>query len=55
MAGFEDGPRLGDQRYTFADTGKLERHLGWRPRVGLDDGLARQVAWQRSFTANLAA
>ncbi len=39
-------PRPGDQRYTSADTSKLYRHLGWRPRIGLDEGLARQVAWQ---------
>jgi nucleoside-diphosphate-sugar epimerase len=39
--------RAGDQRYTFADTGKLQRHLGWQPRVTLDAGLAEQVAWQR--------
>ncbi|HXG11730.1 MAG TPA: NAD-dependent epimerase/dehydratase family protein [Gemmataceae bacterium] len=39
--------RAGDQRYTSADTGKLTRHLGWQPRVGLDEGLARQVEWQR--------
>ena len=43
----QEAARAGDQRYTFADTGKLARHLGWRPRVGLDEGLARQVAWQR--------
>ena len=40
--------RPGDQRYTSADTAKLTRHLGWQPQVGLDEGLARQVAWQRS-------
>jgi nucleoside-diphosphate-sugar epimerase len=39
--------RPGDQRYTCADTTKLTRHLGWRPRIALDEGLARQVAWQR--------
>jgi nucleoside-diphosphate-sugar epimerase len=39
--------RSGDQRSTFADTTKLTRHLGWRPTVGLDEGLARQVDWQR--------
>ncbi|HZT79211.1 MAG TPA: NAD-dependent epimerase/dehydratase family protein [Gemmataceae bacterium] len=38
--------RPGDQRHTFADTGRIRRHLGWQPRVGLDEGLARQVAWQ---------
>jgi nucleoside-diphosphate-sugar epimerase len=39
--------RAGDQRSTFADTTKLHRHLGWRPCISLDEGLARQVAWQR--------
>lgn len=39
--------RPGDQRYTCADTGKIYRHLGWQPRIGLDEGLARQVSWQR--------
>ncbi len=43
--------RPGDQRFTFADTGKLERHLGWRPNVSLDAGLAHQVAWQRGLAA----
>lgn len=40
--------RPGDQRYTCADTAKLGHHLGWRPRVTLDEGLAQQIAWQRS-------
>jgi nucleoside-diphosphate-sugar epimerase len=48
-------PRPGDQRYTFADTGKLHRHLGWQPRVTLDEGLALQVAWQRQMGQALAA
>lgn len=39
--------RPGDQRYTFADTTKLRRHLGWEPRIGLDEGLARQWEWQK--------
>jgi nucleoside-diphosphate-sugar epimerase len=50
----QEAARAGDQRYTFADTGKLARHLGWRPRVGLDEGLARQVAWQRGQGARPA-
>lgn len=41
--------RPGDQRHTTADTAKLQRHLGWRPVVGLDEGLARQVEWQRTL------
>jgi nucleoside-diphosphate-sugar epimerase len=39
--------RPGDQRYTFADTSKLHRHLGWQPRTTLDEGLARQWEWQK--------
>ncbi len=38
--------RAGDQRYTCADTTRLTTHLGWKPSVGLEEGLAKQVAWQ---------
>jgi nucleoside-diphosphate-sugar epimerase len=44
----EEPARAGDQRYTFADTAKLRGHLGWEPRVGLDEGLARQWDWQKA-------
>jgi nucleoside-diphosphate-sugar epimerase len=44
----QEAARAGDQRYTFADTAKLRTHLGWAPRVSLDDGLARQWAWQQA-------
>ncbi len=47
--------RPGDQRFTGADTTRMTRHLGWLPRVGLDEGLARQVAWQQSLAASRAA
>jgi nucleoside-diphosphate-sugar epimerase len=47
--------RPGDQRCTGADIGKITRHLGWQPRVGLDEGLAQQVAWQQSTLPRLAA
>jgi nucleoside-diphosphate-sugar epimerase len=40
--------RAGDQRYTFADTTKLQRHFAWSPKVGLDQGLARQWEWQKN-------
>ncbi|MCC6419146.1 MAG: NAD-dependent epimerase/dehydratase family protein [Gemmataceae bacterium] len=46
--------RPGDQRHTCADTTRLARHLGWRPRTGLDEGLALQVAWQQSGEQQLA-
>jgi nucleoside-diphosphate-sugar epimerase len=44
-------PRPGDQRSTYADTAKLQRHLGWQAKVTLDEGLAKQVAWQRQLMA----
>jgi nucleoside-diphosphate-sugar epimerase len=33
---------------TWAGIGKTERLLGWRPRVGLEEGLARLVEWYRA-------
>jgi nucleoside-diphosphate-sugar epimerase len=47
--------RPGDQRYTLADTTRLTRQLGWQPQVGLDEGLSRQVAWQRGTAQRQAA
>jgi nucleoside-diphosphate-sugar epimerase len=47
----QEPARPGDQRYTFADTSKLHSHLGWQPRVGLDEGLALQWAWQKQEPA----
>lgn len=37
--------RQGDMLRNFADTSKARRVLGWKPMVGLEDGLARTVAW----------
>jgi nucleoside-diphosphate-sugar epimerase len=47
--------RPGDQRFTGADTVKIFRHLGWRPRIGLDEGLAHQVDWQKNHLQRRAA
>jgi nucleoside-diphosphate-sugar epimerase len=41
--------RLGDQRHTFADTTRLRRHLGWEPKMTMDEGLAKQFEWQRGM------
>jgi CDP-glucose 4,6-dehydratase len=32
----------------WVDTHKLNELTGWRPRVGLEDGLARTIAWYRA-------
>ncbi len=37
--------RPGDQRIFIADIRKAERELGWRPKVGIGDGLARLITW----------
>jgi nucleoside-diphosphate-sugar epimerase len=47
--------RPGDQRSTVADTSKLQRHLGWQAKTSLDEGLARQVDWQRQSAQRRAA
>ena len=39
-----------DLRYAM-DYSKIERELGWRPSVSLDDGLAKTVAWFRDHRA----
>jgi dTDP-glucose 4,6-dehydratase len=33
-----------DRRYAM-DTSKIERELGWKPQVSLDDGIERTVRW----------
>lgn len=47
--------RAGDQRFTGADTSKIRNHLAWQPRIGLEEGLARQVAWQQGQLRRQAA
>jgi nucleoside-diphosphate-sugar epimerase len=42
--------RAGDQRYTCADVTRLTRQLNWKPTIGLDEGLAAQVAWHNQST-----
>jgi CDP-glucose 4,6-dehydratase len=34
-------------REQFLDSSKAEKALGWRPRFGMKDGLARTIAWYR--------
>ena len=42
--GFEDW-RPGDQRVYISDTRRVERQLGWKPRVVVDDGVERLINW----------
>lgn len=42
------GPRRpGDQEHMEADTHRLHAAIGWTPRVGFTEGMARTVAWAR--------
>jgi UDP-glucuronate 4-epimerase len=38
---------IADIKETWADIGKADRLLGWRPTVGLEEGLRRSVEWYR--------
>ena len=38
-------PVPGDVRRTSADTTRIHREIGWRPRVSLEDGLRAQWEW----------
>ena len=40
-------PQPGDPRDTGADIARAREDLGWSPKVLLEDGLARQYAWQK--------
>jgi nucleoside-diphosphate-sugar epimerase len=41
----------GDQRRTQADTTRIRTELGWKPRVSLDEGIARQWEWASARVA----
>lgn len=42
----EHAPRIaGEARATWADLGRAERELGYRPRVGLREGITSQAEW----------
>lgn len=45
------GEARGDVRSTWADLGRARRELGYRPRVGLEAGVASQVEWARAESA----
>ena len=40
-----DKPRDGDVRHSLADIGKAQELLGYRPRVGIEEGLRMVVDW----------
>ncbi len=42
-------PKKGDARNTGGDASRARDRLGFRPAVGLEDGLTRMGAWMRTF------
>ena len=56
VAGIDAGPRYeparpGDVHRSVLDSSLIERELGWRPQVSLDDGLRRTWAWMKEAAA----
>lgn len=43
----------GDMRHTYADTTRARAELGFVPKVGLDEGLAREAEWVENCLALL--
>lgn len=43
----------GDMRHTYADTSRARDEMGFLPRVGLDEGLAREAEWVENCLALL--
>lgn len=37
----------GDARFTRADVSKAKEHLGWKPKIDLDHGLAKYIEWTK--------
>jgi CDP-glucose 4,6-dehydratase len=47
------GTPVGEIDRQWVDAAKLRELTGWRPRVGLEDGLARTIDWYREHPAAL--
>jgi CDP-glucose 4,6-dehydratase len=47
------GTPAGEIDRQLVDTTKLRRATGWAPRVGLEEGLMRAVAWYRKHPSVL--
>jgi len=47
--------RAGDIKHSFADISLAQKHLGYRPSVGFEEGLKRTVAWYQEQGAPMAA
>ena len=48
---FEDW-RTGDQRYYVSDCSRLRNATGWRPRVGVEEGIAALDRWVKQIAGS---
>lgn len=48
------GDAQGEIHDQYLDASKLRKRLGWEPRIPLEEGLARTVAWYRRFLGHPA-
>ena len=42
-----DAPRVGDVKHSHADIRKAKRLLGYKPSVGLEEGIKKTILWYR--------
>ncbi len=45
----QDSPQMGDVLHTWADTTLARQNLGFIPRIGMEEGLRRELAWLSSL------
>ena len=43
-----DKTRLGDQKYFVSKNEKLEKNLGWKPKIYFHDGIKIMINWQKN-------
>jgi len=55
VGAFHEPARSGDVRRSVLDPSRAARHLGWRPAVDVEDGLARTWAWFAEHAGRKAA
>jgi nucleoside-diphosphate-sugar epimerase len=45
----------GDVMHTYADIGRARRELGYSPRIGLEEGITREIEWIAALRRNLGS
>jgi dTDP-glucose 4,6-dehydratase len=46
-------PRFGEDWIYWLDSSAIEKDLGWRPQIGLEQGVKEMVAWGRKYLPQL--